>query len=73
MLSMSCLLSAADADQNETYTSDAVGANAVNFKRSRHVAHVRAIDAGQRVCQMSDRCICHVHEEQQTLDSASVG
>jgi hypothetical protein len=73
MLSVLRLLSTTDADQIATYVSDAVGANMVNFKRSRHMAHVRATDAGQRVCRVSDRHVYRVHEEQQTLDSASVG
>jgi hypothetical protein len=73
MLSVPRLLSVTDTDQNATYTSGAVGANVVNFKRLRHVAHIRATDAGQRVCRVSDRRVCRVREEQQTLDSASVG
>jgi hypothetical protein len=60
-------------DSVATYASNAVGANTVKFKRLGRVAHVRAIDAGQRVYRVSDRRVCHVREEQQTLDSASVG
>jgi hypothetical protein len=60
------------ASDDRDVHSDAVGANAVNFKQSRHVAHVRAIDAGQRVCQVNDRRVCRIREEQQTLDRVSV-
>jgi hypothetical protein len=50
-------------DSVATYTSDAVGANAVKFKRLGHVAHVRATDVGQRVYRVSDRRVCRIREE----------
>jgi hypothetical protein len=60
-------------DSVATYASDAVGTNAMKFKRLGRVAHVHATDARQHVYRVSDRRVCHVREEQQTLDSASVG